>query len=113
MGRFIVIAIILLVGCDLYKPVPDTPIDDSDPTGCFSACGKWVEFGCSDPEVCQRFTEPSDSCAEWVSCEDWCKYTVINAPPGVTFNPRCVAAATIPDSIGDKCDWLDERCGSL
>jgi hypothetical protein len=115
MGSLVAIILLLLASCASSNPtfVPDAPPgpDDDEVSYCGAACKKWVEYGCGNAEVCERFAEPNDDCVEVITCEQWCKRIVVEAPAGVVFHPQCVAMAEPLASVPDVCEWLDAKCG--
>lgn len=93
--------------------VPDVPPgpDDAESDYCPAACERWVSLGCGEATVCTRFEEPSDKCAESITCKEWCERIIVEASEGVVFHPRCVAQTEPPAGVTDKCKWLDAACG--
>jgi len=113
MGHLARVMLVLLVlGCGEPKPVVPEPgpgPDDDELAYCPAACTRWVEKGCADPMVCE-VQEPGGDCTKTITCEDWCKRVVVEAPAGVVFHPECVATVQPEVEPEDFCFWLDVRC---
>lgn len=106
--------VVAALSCGEPKPVVPEPgpgPDDGELAYCEPACARWVELDCAAETVCAVQDPSTQTCTEYITCSEWCRQVIVEAPSGVVFRPKCVAEAVPDTAPSDICTWLDETCG--